>query len=167
MGRSEKGFTLIELLIVLAIIAIIAALAIPNLLAAIQRAKQRRGMAEIRGLGTACASYATDTNNFPLAAVAWADTTTVADMDQLAPYYLRKIPNPDPWLTNYQYASTSLGTDFGIRSLGKDKTDDGMGDLTADLANNSILQTHCFENDIIWLNQNFAAYPENRQKGCQ
>ena len=42
MKRNRKGFTLIELLIVVAIIGIIVAIAIPNLLNAIQRAKQRR-----------------------------------------------------------------------------------------------------------------------------
>ena len=48
MKRNSKGFTLIELLIVVAIIGIIVAIAIPNLLNAIQRAKQRRSMGDIR-----------------------------------------------------------------------------------------------------------------------
>ena len=49
--RNNKGFTLIELLIVVAIIGIIVAIAIPNLLNAIQRAKQKRTMGDMRTAG--------------------------------------------------------------------------------------------------------------------
>ena len=63
--RNQKGFTLIELLIVVAIIGIIAAIAIPNLLNAIDRGKQKRTMADIRSLGTAVESYAVDKNFYP------------------------------------------------------------------------------------------------------
>ena len=68
MLRREKGFTLIELLIVVAIIGIIAAIAVPNLLTAIQRSKQKRSMADIRAIGTALGSYQVDYNGFPTAA---------------------------------------------------------------------------------------------------
>ena len=68
MLRREKGFTLIELLIVVAIIGIIAAIAVPNLLTAIQRSKQKRTMADIRAVGTALGSYQVDYNGFPTAA---------------------------------------------------------------------------------------------------
>ena len=63
MRRNDKGFTLIELLIVVAIIGIIAAIAIPNLLNAIDRGKQKRTMADLRSVGTAIESYSID-NNF-------------------------------------------------------------------------------------------------------
>src|SRR5258706_3949914 len=53
LKRDSKGFTLIELLIVVAIIGIIAAIAIPNLLNAIDRGKQKRTMADMRSVGTA------------------------------------------------------------------------------------------------------------------
>jgi type II secretion system protein G len=61
-----KGFTLIELLIVVAIIAILAAIAIPNFLAAQIRAKVSREEAEEATLATALESYAVDNNSYPL-----------------------------------------------------------------------------------------------------
>ena len=66
--RNNKGFTLIELLIVVAIIGIIVAIAIPNLLNAIQRAKQKRTMGDMRTAGTAAEAYAVDFNRYPAAA---------------------------------------------------------------------------------------------------
>ena len=66
--RNKKGFTLIELLIVVAIIGIIVAIAIPNLLNAIQRAKQKRTMGDMRSVGTAAEAYAVDFNRYPAAA---------------------------------------------------------------------------------------------------
>ncbi len=50
--NRQKGFTLIELLIVVAIIGIIAALLIPNFLDALQKAKQKRTVADMRNAGT-------------------------------------------------------------------------------------------------------------------
>ena len=61
----KKGFTLIELLIVVAIIAILAAIAIPNFLAAQIRSKVSRAKAELRTLTTALESYNIDNNVYP------------------------------------------------------------------------------------------------------
>ena len=58
--NRQKGFTLIELLIVIAIIGIIAALLIPNFLDALQKAKQKRTVADVRNTGTAMFSWLTD-----------------------------------------------------------------------------------------------------------
>src|SRR5512143_3727902 len=60
LRNRQKGFTLIELLIVVAIIGIIAALLIPNFLDALQKAKQKRTVADIRNMGTAMFSWLTD-----------------------------------------------------------------------------------------------------------
>src|SRR6185369_8263053 len=62
MKKRESGFTLIELLIVIAIIGILAAIAIPNLLNAVQRGKQKRTMSDMRTMATAIEAYAVDNN---------------------------------------------------------------------------------------------------------
>jgi len=61
---SKKGFTLIELLIVVAIIAILAAIAIPNFLAAQVRSKVSRAQSEMRTFATAMESYYVDNNEY-------------------------------------------------------------------------------------------------------
>lgn len=61
----KKGFTLIELLIVVAIIAILAAIAIPNFLQAQVRAKVSRSQSDLRSLATGLESYRIDWNAYP------------------------------------------------------------------------------------------------------
>lgn len=74
----KKGFTLIELLIVVAIIAILAAIAVPNFLEAQTRAKVSRVKSDERSIATAIEAYAVDNNHFPF------DVAT----DLNLPYYL-------------------------------------------------------------------------------
>jgi prepilin-type N-terminal cleavage/methylation domain-containing protein len=60
-----RAFTLIELLIVVAIIAILAAIAVPNFLEAQTRAKVSRAAADMRTLETALETYRIDHNAYP------------------------------------------------------------------------------------------------------
>jgi type II secretion system protein G len=63
--RSRRAFTLIELLIVVAIIAILAAIALPNFLEAQTRAKVSRAAADLRTVATALETYRIDQNQYP------------------------------------------------------------------------------------------------------
>ncbi len=63
--RMERGFTLIELLIVVAIIAILAAIAVPNFLEAQVRAKVSRAQSDLRTIATALETYRVDQNAYP------------------------------------------------------------------------------------------------------
>lgn len=62
---NSRAFTLIELLIVVAIIAVLAAIAIPNMLEAQVRAKVSRAKSDMRTIATAVETYAVDNNKYP------------------------------------------------------------------------------------------------------
>ncbi len=66
---SNSGFTLIELLIVVAIIAILSAIALPNFLEAQTRSKVARAKSDMRTIATALETYHVDNRAYPQAAL--------------------------------------------------------------------------------------------------
>jgi len=149
--RKEKGFTLIELLIVVAIIGIIAAIAIPNLLNAIDRGKQKRTMADMRSLGTSVESYAVDNNFYPkgMVSVAAAGVST-----HVAPIYIKTVPTTDGWNNAWDIDSTALtGAQYTITSPAKDGA---QGVQTGG-------QTGDFNCDILFASGQFFQWPQGTQ----
>ena len=145
--RNQKGFTLIELLIVVAIIGIIAAIAIPNLLNAIDRGKQKRTMADIRSLGTAVESYAVDNNFYPKVNSYGAVTPF------LQPIYIKTVPTTDGWLNPWDADSSANGALYTITSAAKDGTQGtNNGGTTTD-----------FNSDIVFANGQFFQWPQGTQ----
>ena len=63
--NQARTFTLVELLIVIAIIAILASIAIPNFLEAQKRAKVSRALSDMRTIATALETHAVDRNKYP------------------------------------------------------------------------------------------------------
>ena len=148
MRTSEKGFTLIELLIVVAIIGIIAAIAIPNLLNAIDRGKQKRTMADMRSIGTAVESYAVDNNVYPN-----APATAAALGALVTPIYIKTMPVQDGWSGVFQVAMTT--TEYTITSYAKGF---GAGGCVTGT------KTQLFADDICFSGGQFIQYPQGSQQ---
>lgn len=80
----EKGFTLVEIMIVVAIIGLLAAIAIPNFVRARQKAQAEACIANLRQIEGATQVWAVDTGAADTATPGWND---------LVPNYIRTQPN--------------------------------------------------------------------------
>ena len=162
---NKKGFTLIELLIVVAIVGILAAIAIPNFLTALTRAKQRRTMVDMRTVATAWESRTVETNRYNAAAAGYQGIDQPVDLDllegALVPTYVRRIPRFDGWshpflcFTETAWGGGTRASQYVIISAGADNAVDP-----------SVLPgpTTNYDCDIIFSVGVFLVYPEGVQQ---
>lgn len=145
--RRQRGFTLIELLIVVAIIGIIAAIAIPNLLSAINRGRQKRSMSDMRTIGTAIEAYAVDHSFYPIAAGMPALKSLIDGP------YIKEAPGSDGWRTAFTFTGTTRS--YTIQCFGRDLQ---AGTLTPGFTSTD------FDCDIAYSLGVFIQYPEGVQR---
>jgi type II secretion system protein G len=141
----QRGFTLVELLIVVAIVGIIAAIAIPSMQTAMDKAKQRGTMADMRSIGSGINYYQIDQSIFPA-----SGTTAVVLATLTQPFVKNAMPSTDRWNHLYGYDSDGMSW-YSLESFGKD----GIDGVDISLAT----KNH-FEQDLVYASGRFAASPE-------
>jgi general secretion pathway protein G len=105
--QAEGGFSLIELLIVVMIIGILAAIAIPGFMDAVDRSKQRRSMGDMRTIVTANGTYFVDNQIY---------APTLNDL--VGGDYLQRVILDDAWGNALIY--NAPGPNYDLTSLGSD-----------------------------------------------
>ena len=146
---TSLGFSLIELLIVVAVIGLVSAIAIPNLVSAIQRARQTRSMADLKTLGRAVILYEQDNAGYPI-------ETSLVEAENLRSSlysYMKDFRATDGWRRPFMYISDGRNYTFISYALG------GVANLPYTTG-----PIHLFEEDIVMSNGVFVQWPEGLQK---
>jgi len=139
----------VAIIVLVAMSGIIAAIAIPNFLNAVQRGKQKRTVSELRIIALACEAYATDYNAYP-------KTQPIEDLSKvLQPTYIKVLPLVDGWGHPFRYQDLN-SQGYVVASTGKDGLLE-YEDLGNYMRNTA---TRSFNNDIVFSNGGFVQYPD-------
>ena len=145
----SHGFTLVELVVVCAVIGIIAAIAIPNLLNAIERGRQARTVGDLRALGTGIAMYQQDYVKYPVV----SDWVEIAAIEDHLVVYMSGYNDSDGWRRPFMYLSD--GNAYTLVSYGMN----GSADLPWTMG-----PIHLFDEDVVVNNGVFIQWPAGSQQ---
>jgi len=165
-ATAQTGFTLIEILIVIAIIGILAGILIPNLLDAMEKAKQKRTVADMRITGTAMFAWLSD----EVGAAAAGAAVTQVDMGQykaialddlrelLIPQYIEAIPVLDGWKHSYHYfVDPTNPLNQQVMAIGSGGRDNSAIAGTYTVAG---FDPTDYDQDILWADGFFVRWPQ-------
>jgi len=145
---TSLGFSLVELLIVVAVIGLVSAIAIPNLITVIQRARQTRSMADLKTIARAVSLYEQDSTGFPVE----TSLVSVENLRSSLQGYMGDFKATDGWGRPFMYISN--GRDYTLISYALD----GVASLPY-----TIGPIHRLEEDIVMSNGVFVQWPEGVQ----
>ena len=129
---------MVEMIVVLAIIAVVAALIVPNVIGRPDQARATVANADLRTISAALRMYRLDNGSYPtteqgLGALTRRPTSAPEASNWAEGGYLPQTPT-DPWGHPYVYRSPGEANDYDLMSLGRDGRPGGEGvaaDLTA------------------------------------
>ena len=119
-NRRDAGYTLMELLVVMGILAVLTAVATPQLMGYFGKAKTQTVQLQIENIGTALELYYMENGSYPSASVGLkALVEPTSEAPRWNGPYLKKAKNLlDPWGRPYQYAYPASNGEYEVYSLG-------------------------------------------------
>jgi general secretion pathway protein G len=132
VNATERGLTLVEMIVVLAIIALIAALIVPNVIGRPDQARVTVAQTDLKSISAALRIYRLDNGDYPstqqgLAALASKPSGEPVARNWHEGGYLEAVP-VDPWGNPYTYRSPGeSGAGFDLSTFGKDGKAGGEG----------------------------------------
>lgn len=127
--RAQRGFTLIEMMVVLAIIGVLAALIVPNVLGRADEARVTAARTDVANIAQALKLYKLDNQQYPSSEQGLAALVTKPTQNPVPNAwrnYIEKLPQ-DPWGRPYQYLNPGVHNDVDVLSLGADGQPGGDG----------------------------------------
>ena len=128
-SSSIRGFTLIEMLVVLAIMGVLAAIVVPNIMDRLDGSRVTAARTEVNNLMQALKLYKLDNMRYPSAEQgldALVHKPTAGTPPPNWKPYLDKLP-ADPWGNPYQYANPGVKGEIDVYSFGADGRPGGEG----------------------------------------
>jgi len=134
--RRRQGLTLVEMIVVLAIIALVAVMIVPNVIGRPDQARVTVAKTDLKTIASSLRMYRLDNGGYPttdqgLKALVERPETEPAPANWNGEGYLPEAPK-DPWGRDYVYRSPGQTSGFDLMSHGKDGEPGGEG-LDADL----------------------------------
>jgi len=124
---GARAFTLIELLAVIAILGLIAAFAVPQVLKWVSGARSDSARVQIEALGASIDLYRLEVGSFPPDLRALVEKPPgAAKWD--GPYLKKRVIPKDPWGNEYIYRYPGKNGDYDLVSLGADASEGGEGE---------------------------------------
>ena len=119
-NRKDAGYTLLELLVVMGILAVLTAIATPQLMGYFGKAKTQSVQLQIENINTALELYYMENGSYPSANVGLkALVEAPSEASRWNGPYLKKAKNLlDPWGRPYQYVYPASNGDYEVYSLG-------------------------------------------------
>ena len=125
-SRRSRAFTLIELLAVIAILGLIAAFAVPQVLKWVSGARSDSARIQIEALGASIDLYRLEVGTFPPTLEALVEKPNGVDRWN-GPYIKKKVIPKDPWGNSYIYRYPGNNGEYDLMSLGADNSEGGEG----------------------------------------
>ena len=122
-----RAFTLIELLAVIAILGLIAAFAVPQVLKWVSGARSDSARIQIEALGASIDLYRLEVGSYPPTLEALVEKPHGAERWN-GPYLRKKVIPKDPWGHTYVYRYPGKNGGYDLMSLGSDNSEGGEGE---------------------------------------